>query len=220
MHISFSVHEADVKKVADEICACIPGRFNPVSKTFEELRDPQLDLLQRYVLKKQLHRCEDGACLNDKHYCKYGFPWKPHPGPFAEFYSEKMGWVYFRPRYEDCNVVPYHPLILLLWGAHVNIQRVTSDAWSHYLLKYAMKCDPAGTLKIDADAARALGLHGCSNIELKAVFAYCLSKPVSPCEATKNLLEFPLLERSGTVVDSSCWILIWFIRPNCLTRVN
>jgi hypothetical protein len=77
----------------------------------------------------------------------------------------------------------------------MNIQRVTSDDWSllHYLLKYAMECESAGSLKIDADAARALGLHGCSDIELKAVSAYCLSKPVSPCEAAMSLLEFPLI---------------------------
>ena len=45
----------------------------------------------------------------------------------------------FRPRHCDRNVVPYHPTILLLWGAHMNLQRITNNAWSFYLLKYSLK---------------------------------------------------------------------------------
>jgi hypothetical protein len=36
-------------------------------------------------------------------------------------------WEYYRPRYYDWNVVPYHATLLLLWGAHINIQRITSS---------------------------------------------------------------------------------------------
>ena len=32
-----------------------------------------------------------------------------------------------------------HLQVLLLWGAHVNVQRVTQTAWSRYLLKYTLK---------------------------------------------------------------------------------
>jgi hypothetical protein len=33
----------------------------------------------------------------------------------------KIKWEYYSPQYEDRNVVPYHPTLLLLWGSHLNI---------------------------------------------------------------------------------------------------
>lgn len=38
-----------------------------------------------------------------------------------------------------CLQVPYHPMVLMTWCAHMNIQRVTAAAWSFYLLKYTLK---------------------------------------------------------------------------------
>ncbi len=55
---------------------------------------------------------------------------------------------YYRPSVADRNVVPYHPDILLLWGAHMNLQLVTHETWSYYLLKYALKAEPAGKLTL------------------------------------------------------------------------
>lgn len=46
-------------------------------------------------------------------------------------------YVYPRHNASDGMVVPYHPAVLLAWGAHVNIQRVTNTSWSFYILKYA-----------------------------------------------------------------------------------
>jgi hypothetical protein len=37
------------------------------------------------------------------------------------------------------NVVPYLPGLLLLWKGHLNVQRVTQEGWSVYLLKYQLK---------------------------------------------------------------------------------
>jgi hypothetical protein len=132
--------------------------------------------------------------------CKYGFPWPVNPGPRSSFMAQKMRWIYYRPRHVDRNVVPYHPLILLLWGAHMNLQRVTSDAWSHYLLKYAFKCEPTGSLNLNPESAKSLGLHGLTDTQLRAVSAFCLSKPVSPCEAAMALMEMSIVDRSSTVV--------------------
>ncbi len=56
------------------------------------------------------------------------------------------------------NAVPYHCTTLILWGAHMNIQRIISTYWSYYLLKYAMKCEPQGIIKLDEVSARSLGL--------------------------------------------------------------
>jgi hypothetical protein len=60
----------------------------------------------------------------------------------AESCESMMQRVYLRLSYEDFNVNLHHPLeTLLLWGGHVNIQRVTNDAWSNCLLKFTMKCE-------------------------------------------------------------------------------
>ncbi len=42
------------------------------------------------------------------------------------------------------------PQILLAWGAHMNLQRITPGAWSFYLLKYQLKVRPWGSLRLVA----------------------------------------------------------------------
>lgn len=49
-------------------------------------------------------------------------------------------------RYQQPCLWPHvravHPClqgVLLVWNAHMNLQRVTNASWSRYLLKYAMK---------------------------------------------------------------------------------
>ena len=71
--------------------------------------------------------------------CKYMFPMDVQLQRQALRSANQRVYHYFRPRYCDRNVVPYHPSIALLWGAHTNMQRITNDAWSYYILKYAMK---------------------------------------------------------------------------------
>lgn len=196
-HIILWVYPDDVEQVTNEIVAVVPGEFDHHLQSFRQPTDPLEAKLQQFVLQKQIHTCgKQKACKVDNKPCKYRFPWAVQNSHKAVFSLEKLRWTYFRPRYEDRNVVPYHPSVLLLWGAHMNLQRVTSDAWSHYLLKYALKCEPSGNFKIDAQAAKILGLHGLSETQLQAVSAYCLTKPVSPCEAAMSILEFPLVERS------------------------
>ena len=55
------------------------------------------------------------------------------PGALAFLFR----YIYNRHNQRDGDVVPYHPAVLLAWGAHVNIQRVTNTSWSFYILKYA-----------------------------------------------------------------------------------
>jgi predicted ATPase len=212
-HIILWVDSADVERVTDEICAFVPGVFDPESRTFQRFADPLLDLLQTYVRKKQLHRCLDDVCRIDGKPCKYGFSWPEHSGPKSAFWAEKMRWIYYRHSYEDRNVVPYQPLILILWGAHMNFQRVTADAWSHYLLKYAFKCEPAGSLNLDLEAAKSLGLHGLTHTQMRAVSAFCLTKPMSPYEAAMASMELSIVDRSSSVVtiDSA--------PPDCRSKI-
>jgi hypothetical protein len=87
----------------------------------------------------------------------------------------------------------------------MNLQRVTNSAWSHYLLKYAFKAEPSGSLRIDAQAANSLGLENVSETRLKLISAFVLSKPVSPSEAAMSLLELSVIERDTPLLyyDSS-----------------
>lgn len=85
-----------------------------------------------YVERFQLHgacnpeRCFKGPGERVLDHCKYGFPFK------SEEYDrpdESMRMLYRKRCKEDSRVVPYNLVLLLLMGAHVNIQRVTSGGW-------------------------------------------------------------------------------------------
>jgi len=48
--------------------------------------------------------------------------------------------------------------LLLSWGTHLNILHITSSYWSFYFLKYAMKCEPHGTLNLNTKNVEQLGM--------------------------------------------------------------
>ncbi len=54
---------------------------------------------------------------------------------------------------KDMHVVPYNPETLLLWGAHMNIQKVTTSGWEMYLAKYVAKSEPSFSLNVSKDAS-------------------------------------------------------------------
>jgi hypothetical protein len=82
-------------------------------------------------------RCREpkqpGCCQHGS--CRYGFPYKVQPAVAPQHNSSTNRYDYYRPTDDDRNVVPYHPTVLLLWGAHMNLQLVTDSQWSYYLLK-------------------------------------------------------------------------------------
>lgn len=63
--------------------------------------------------------------------------------------------LYARFTEADGMVVPYHPAVLLAWGAHMNLQAVTDTALSFYLLKYAAKQQVPASLVLDGKALAA-----------------------------------------------------------------
>eukprot|EP00898_Chlorokybus_atmophyticus_P005720 jgi/Chlat1/6149/Chrsp41S05722 len=105
----------------------------------------------------------------------------------------------FHLLYTTTLVIPCHPAIALLWGAHVNLQRICNEAWSYYVLKYAIKSEPFGKLNLNPDAARCLGLKGMTDAELRVTSALYMSKPVSPAEAALVLLNIPIVHMSSSV---------------------
>ncbi len=36
-------------------------------------------------------------------------------------------WEYYKPQYDNQNVIPYHPTLILLWEAHLNILCITAS---------------------------------------------------------------------------------------------
>jgi hypothetical protein len=157
------------------------------------------------VTRKQLHSCGERCYRKHKHSdCKYGFPFSVHENDKAIFNIRNTRWEYHRPRYIDRNVVPYHATLLLLWGAHLNLQRITSTYWSYYLLKYAMKCEPHGPIHLNKKNAERLGLQGASDAQLLLISSLIIAKPVAPSEAALACLQVPIITKSRivTYIDS------------------
>lgn len=137
--------------------------------------------------------------MKDRDTCKYGFPFEPHPDVEASFNVASGRWDYFCPREVDRNTVPYHAIILLLWGAHCNVLRITTTCWSYHILKYTIKCKPFGKLSLDVEAAKRLGINGLSDAQLKAIAAMTMSKPVSATTAAVTLLGLDTIIKSSSV---------------------
>jgi hypothetical protein len=64
--------------------------------------------------------------------CKFEFPYFPHVELISFLYKKTNKWEYYKPQYEDQNVMPYHPTLLLLWQAHLDILHITYSYWSFY----------------------------------------------------------------------------------------
>jgi hypothetical protein len=202
-HIMLWVHPDDVERTTNEIQAFIPADYDECTDTFIPPTSPEDLMLFRLVARKQLHVCRpDGCC--EKGHCKYRFPFAVQTTPGTTYDPVLRQYTYYRPRDVDRNVVPYHPTVLLLWEGHMNLQRVTNAAWSTYLLKYALKCEPTGHLNLDTNTLRKLGITGLSEAQLSVASAMLLSKPISPCEAVLYLLGIQPVTFSSTVtkVDS------------------
>jgi len=76
----------------------------------------------------------------------------------------------------------------MLWGAHMNMQQITSSYRSYYLLKYAMKCEPQSTIKLDDVSAKSLGLVDATPLQLQLISIPITTKLISPIEATLSCL--------------------------------
>ncbi|XP_065058005.1 uncharacterized protein LOC135685854 isoform X1 [Rhopilema esculentum] len=138
----------DEKTIPDHVvCAEIPRG--------SEL-NPTVNSLKSFVRRLQVHRCRKDKCFTSSHgkplrKCKYGFPY-----PVQEEERLNNAGNRFLPRrrcHEDILVVPYNQEILYLWGAHMNIQKVTASGWEMYLAKYVAKSEPSFQLEVSKDAS-------------------------------------------------------------------
>ena len=155
-----------------------------------------------------MHKCRDSCYINresENIKSRYEFPFEVHLELNPTICPQSQCWLYFRPTLEHQNVVPYHAAILLLWQAHMNIQKVTDTGLSYYLLKYAMKTEPIGKLRLEPTNTIGFGLNSIDPTKLKLISTYLLSKPTSPTELAITCLKISIIERSDevTCIDSS-----------------
>jgi hypothetical protein len=199
-HIILWINPNDLVQVSREICAYVPGHWDPEAKTWTPPAGEVERELFNIVLKKQMHVCREGGCCAHKsNVCSFGFPFPPQPQVDPVFNPGTKKYEYCRLNVEDRNVVPYHPSILLLWNAHMNLQRVTNEAWSFYILKYALKTEPMGKLNLKEGAFEKMHVSGLTQLQMKAFYALYGSKPMSACEIALDLLEIPTIFRDFSV---------------------
>jgi hypothetical protein len=199
-HILLWVHHDDIDSVAMEITAALPGPYLPSLENETEFVRFAVapggieDQICSLVKRKQMHKCDHtiNGCRARGKPCKYMFPFAPNLN--GTVFEPKHGrYIYLRINEDDAYVVPYHPIILLLWQAHMNIQRITATQWSFYILKYTTKIEPHGSLHCDERACQALGLYGLSTHEQQLISAAILTKPVAPCEAALIMSGIPII---------------------------
>ncbi|KAG2482459.1 hypothetical protein HYH03_018605 [Edaphochlamys debaryana] len=225
-HIILWLHPDDVEQACSEIVGCVPADY------LGDDSDPTCPYAQRehwrvptdehqaqlfhHVLTKQLHTCREagkaGCCQEGP--CRYKFPFAPHQSLTPELDPETQAYKYYRPSWPHRNVVPYHPVLALLWGAHMNLQRINSSNWSFYVLKYAMKAEPTGSLRLDPASCVALGLEderledgtaAPASYFHRLVTAFLTSTTISPSLAFLACAGISTVEMSAavTAVDTS-----------------
>ncbi len=75
----------------------------------------------------------------------------------------------------------------------MNVQQITSSYWSYYLLKYAMKCEPQGIIKLNDVNARNLGLVDATPLQLRLISTTITTKLISPAEVAFSCLQIPII---------------------------
>jgi hypothetical protein len=205
-HILLWIDPMQIDAISQEICPSMLVRWEPDPHTpghhvrVDPMPDtPEADLLQLVQLK-QMHQCRftPRGCRDNNRPCSYKFPYPTnHAGTI--FNTNTGHYDYFRFNSANQWIVPYHPTVLLLWRAHMNIQRITDTQWRKYILKYATKIEPQCNLRCDRELVQALGLHGLSPHQQDVVGAAILSKPVSPAEAALIMLNIPIIQGDASV---------------------
>jgi hypothetical protein len=198
-HIIFWLHPEDLASVSDDVMAYIPATYDKGTKTFIEPSDPLELRLFKLVVCKQIHNYKKKCYINVRGY-KYWFLFSVNEARQARLNPYIQCWEYYRPKHCDWNVVLYYATLLLLWGAHINVQRITSSYWSYYLLKYIMKSESYGTLNIDTSNTRRLGLDNMDPVQLQIISTMVTAKLVTSTKAAMTCLGIPIVQRSNAVV--------------------
>ena len=161
----------------DSIVAEIPRGEDKLSKELRQL-----------VRKLQVHACRPNRCFRTSkgktmEKCKYGFPFDIRE---SDGHGEGgIKYEYRRTEKEDCNVVPYNPILLLAWRGHINVQRITNTGLERYLVKYVSKIEPSFTVGVENESE---------------VSKYLESRLIGAPEAVAMMLSYPMVDSNTSVV--------------------
>jgi len=114
------VDTIDLERITNEIITFVPTIFDDPNAKFILPNDSLQCKSFHMVLRKRLHQCQPWCIQKGwNRNCKFEFLFLSHIEQNSVFNKTKNKWDYYRPRHEDQNVAPYHPTLLLLWGAHL-----------------------------------------------------------------------------------------------------
>ena len=135
--------------------------------------------------------------------CKHHYP-KKHT---EETHTDEWGHIQYRRRgggntapitrngvtanIDNSFVVPYNPLLLKLWGGHVNFEIASQERCIKYLFKYVYK---------GPDLARITILQEGEEREEDEISRYSQTRYISSSEAFWRILEFPVSEMAPGVI--------------------
>ena len=114
---------------------------------------------------------------------------------------------------DNRNVVPYPPLLMMLFNCHINVEFVFSNRSIKYLFKYILKGHDAAAIRITSsenDGSREHGEQSSFDPEVRdnevrpllnhdEISTYIESRYVSPAEAAWRILSLPTYNRSHPV---------------------
>jgi hypothetical protein len=120
-HINFLwICKDDVDKITNPIATFMPIEYAKLNHEFIHPLYFHQNKIFKFVLRKQLHMCQLKRSYKNSKHCKYGFPYDINLDSPVNRSTNR--WEYFRLKHCDWNDVPYHFTLLLILGAHLNIQ--------------------------------------------------------------------------------------------------
>ncbi len=151
------------------------------------------------ILNKNSPCMEDGKCT------------KEFPKEFRnETAANKDGYPRYRRRdngvivkvgkYEVDNrwVVPYNPYLLMKYDAHINVEVCATVKSIKYLFKYVYKGHDCANIKLERPVPEKMALS--KTLEWDEIKAHLDARYVSAPEAVWRLFEFPLHEKSHSII--------------------
>jgi hypothetical protein len=122
-------------------------------------------------------------CYSNLKHCKYGFLYDINLENLTKVNRNTNRWEYFRLEHFHWKVVPYHPTLFLIWGAHLN------NILLLVILKYNMKVKLHGILNTNTRNAKWLGLQNVNDKHLKLISTMILAKLVTSTKVAITCLD-------------------------------
>ncbi|XP_029668856.1 uncharacterized protein LOC115238862, partial [Formica exsecta] len=155
--------------------------------------------LHNVVMKHMIHGpCGDWCLINDKCSKHFPKPFRPETimdeDGYPQYCRRNNGLLYERlGRYVVDNryVVPFNPMLLLLFNSHINVEIVSSIRSVKYLYKYIYKGHDSASVIIGENIDKTI-IHD-------EIQDFIEARYVGPVEACWRILSKPLQEKSHAI---------------------